>query len=983
MYLELDQNINHLFFAIDPRPFLCFLACVSRPGAIFFCYALHPQALDPHSLPQAFPAAHAMSISALWTVDDNDGDAAEPLFQLSQTSSGPESAAVSPERGGRAPRTQLDYLGETMQCRVGVDRYYGSYDGPDEIVDFAEQHVLDVLSGVSSCVFTRIGQRPKTSPLAAFFGEPGVTDGLIARVVTKLFDAIVADAAGTDSSYSVRMGFSCFANMQTKPTDLLKSVRQHVPLDLEWGDVEGTMPCKYLYVTSAADALKIVQKLLVSPTFRPAMHRLTFCLHFLILKMPQGALPSECPNAKVAHLVLSDVHPDHTQMAAASLQPVLKKLQQHAETDPAADARQPKLFTGMPLSPRPLSPARREPQEPAAAAQTPSKYSSRKVAATPPPTQTHTQPAPPPARKPEKEKAPVGILSGCYGLLTYPYELPAEPGLVPAPACVGGSVAPTRRGAPCGDARLVLLGTSLAHGRLTPQQQIQLDALVTLLEAAEKTADLFARRRPAAAGTPPQLRRCLAAPSASPPAFSPPASPAPLMASAALPLPAPPGAAAAAAAAAPPASYPKHQMSPPPRPPALPLPVPVPAGSPQMLLAEEAAASAGVQRLECEALRRELQLLAAERGAERVAHAAEAEALRRRIEQLEHASEAKIEELQRLLLDQRYGVVPAAGSDLAAARKELGLRLLDVEQALLRSEQGREDAEMRRRSLASSSEDLKTQVAGLRASLKEMEASLQAEALGRDVAERELQELQAAVEQSSQQLSVLRTNTQDADIQLRLQHIEAEALKTQTLDLSIELEAERVRLRRLSVQLETAGLVELSRLEERESADRARLHADFLEGAFFLSASRHRMLHAGAVAGGKGSRAMSPPASSAALQHIDSVEGLRDRLTQRDAQLYAKTQDVLALESELVAIRSQVTDLQRAVERGQAALDERSRVLVAEKGALEMGRLSHSSETRRLAERANTAETEKQTVLGEMRKLRAQLTAAEVCSNRR
>eukprot|EP00665_Eupelagonemidae_sp_cell47_P001284 gene1283-1557_t len=244
-----------------------------------------------------------MAVLLLWSVGDaGDGEDAgeDALFQPSQGSG----QGLSTGRG-----VEIDYLGESLQCELAVDRYFGPAAGAGEVYSALDRHLLGVLRGQPATCLVRLGPRPPQRPLGVLFGdldpttvvplvppcvvgegrdhgssvadpEPQRTDGIAVRVVKRLFEEMQVAVRGGGDAFSVKMGLACFMNTPAKPTDLLKNIRQQVPAELEWGAAEGVLhtedaPGRYIYATAAGDVLRTLAKLVHSESFRPLAHRLS------------------------------------------------------------------------------------------------------------------------------------------------------------------------------------------------------------------------------------------------------------------------------------------------------------------------------------------------------------------------------------------------------------------------------------------------------------------------------------------------------------------------------------------------------------------------------------------------------------------------------------------------------------------------------------------------------------------------------------
>ncbi|KAJ9435924.1 hypothetical protein DIPPA_24619 [Diplonema papillatum] len=884
-----------------------------------------------------------MAVSILWTIDDASDADDEPLFQLSQDSVTTDLTTG----GGKETRIKVDYLGDSVQCQLYLDRFFTARSPARDVYSAIEPHLLGVLNGIDATAFVRIGPRPPQSPLGVLFGEtplwdgvssPEVvqpTDGIAVRVLKKLFLEMQSESLRGFDSYSVRMGFCCFMNAPDKPTDLLKNVKQQVPKNLEWGNSESVLPGKYVYLTTVVDTLRTLTKLLQSSSFRPVIHRLSYCLHFLILKAPADTAPAHAANAKVAHLVFTDIHEDHVQCAQRALAPAVQKLQsdrRNAGSPAAGLPRSASFFSdaGHDLLPGPGG-LHMSPKAGQAAGQRPAQK-----------------------KGPGNGSAqPEGILGSCFGLLKSSRS-----------------------------ARLVMLAAAKVSGPLTSQQQVHADAAVQILAEVQKMGAvhgptlvfpalplhtvpgpaLGAAVRPAY--SPPVDHHLALVPSLrelseSPPRYSPPIPGRPMeihdpnpyedrlagamsvrrgmrapsyimgtttpggarrahspgrlhspvgdrgfegmdpvgnfdtnalvntpyaqtpttylqstarliarqsMGQAPLgdhvgpgfrhvhplnqrdpdnnehPIPDAPTSYDSTAIDAFP-SMPAHHTAvyPGDSPPAPPTRVPYNFSEQYSLSLSQARNTvAGVQaarhaspaphlmhkraaatppaagggrsevlirdcriheleglvgnlearlvelggvngetwlsRVEVEAVRRENEELKMELSALSKRSEAEGNSWRSRIVALESEHTARLHELQTVLRREAYG---DKQSPAAADHRALQAHVFELEQRCLRAEQDREDAVLRGRAVGATSEDLKTQIAGLRASSAELEARLQSEAIARDAADKDVDRLQQINQHTMEQLSAIRRSTAEYEMERRMTRSEMDATRAQ------------------------------------------------------------------------------------------------------------------------------------------------------------------------------------------------------------
>ena len=884
-----------------------------------------------------------MAVSALWAVDEAHSDA-EPLFQHS---------SVSEDTDGRV---KLDYFGDSVQGQVSIDKVFNASSPASHVYSSLEEQLLGVLKGTQATSFVRLGIRPPQLPLGVLFGETPLfenedemtsirpTDGIALRVIKKLFNEMQVLVRSGKDAFSVRMGFSCFMTTPTKATDLLKNIKQQVPAELEWGDVEGVMPGRYIYVTSAADVVRTLSKLLASPSLKPVIHRLSYCLHFLVLKTPAGVPPAEASTAQVAHLVFADVNPDHTQAAQRALAGPLAKLSRDVSN--AAMQTPTKQFNGIPLSPRgsaPLSPGRDSD----------------------------------------------GVFGKCFGLLQ---SLPI--------------------------ARLVILAAATRNGPLTSQQQVQMDQMMSLLQSAQKAGPVpvvsnslpvvsnsvsFDLSEPFVMSTPRQVTRSASAIgvvgqalSVSPPRYSPPTSTERILTARGGGLQSPPR----PSSPAPPLpntitetdailaslqqqalikSLDEQELQP-----AFKPSEKLPSKSDLLLKdcrihelenlvsqleirlihyngGETGEADGGwASRAAAETAKREVEILQQEIHHNGLRHEQELEAWRDRHAQLEIGCSTRIKELQQLLQDDH------SGSD----RHILQTRILELETRTVRAEQSREDSLMKSRALTATSEDMKTQVAGLRATVMELEVKLQNEALARDAADKDVDRLTVLQQSLTEKLSALKRSNSEAELEIRVTRSEIDALRAQLTDVSLDYESEKAISRRLYLLLESLGGVERDRVEEREKADRARVWSDFVEGLHWLA---HTCMRWTTLRGGN--LLMSGTHDSSPLQHIDDVQTLRDRLSQRDSQLYAKTSEAMQLEQQLIDIQDKFREKDRSDERSISLLEEKNRLLFSEVRELERQRETNGDEVRRLASVAQNSESDRYESADVLRRLRAEHAA--------
>eukprot|EP01064_Diplonema_japonicum_P029180 TRINITY_DN4651_c2_g1_i1.p1 TRINITY_DN4651_c2_g1~~TRINITY_DN4651_c2_g1_i1.p1 ORF type:complete len:1324 (+),score=298.12 TRINITY_DN4651_c2_g1_i1:43-4014(+) len=946
-----------------------------------------------------------MAFAVLWSIDDLDDENEEPLFQLSQEST----------TDRHDTRTKIDYLGESLQCQLRVDRYFTTVSPAVQVYSSIDPHLLGVLQGSSCTSFVRLGPRPPQLPLGVLFGEtmlwdgegqheiPRTTDGVAVRVIKKLFAEMQNEVRNGNDAFSVRMGFCCFIKHPTQPTDLLKNIKQQVPPDLEWGDVEGIMPGKYIYVTSVGDVLRTLSKLMATGTFKNVMHRLSYCMHFLILKTPAGMPPSAASTAKVAHLIFSDIHPDHTQAAQKALSPALTKLRKDKESfNPGSDRV---MFNGVPLSPRgaPPSPVRGDTDD---------------------------------------------VLSRCFGLLKT-----------------------------MTSSRLVVLAAAKSSGPLTSREQVQMDTMINILQATQKAGPVEAKFRTNLNSIFAPHTTSESPPRFSPPGYdygyedkgdnltNTPALPViPVPAVEALDRHAPDvyrqasrrevhdaqlGTFERQIPSRPPSPF-KAPVHSPPRPVnselrdiaseldqvqrelSPPSPETQPEVAPHVMFTPSSrsaelvevqrmgsslsdlngsiqkphaaqtprpqAASSTIQselllkgvrihelenqvatleaklvqlsgeggswesRVEAETSRRDVEALKMELTAEKRKGAAESAALKERIVTLETAHVQKIHEMQALIMHNE-----GDDRELSNQKRELQNKIIECEQKRLRADQQKEDALMRSRALSAGSEDMKTQIAGLKASLLELEARWQNEAIARDAADKDVMRLNGHHQAMQEQMSALKKANADAELEVRVTRSELEAIRCEAGDLSMDLENQKALSRRLRLHLESMGGVERDRVEERETADRARIWADFIEGLHWLSHTCSRWSHLRGV--GQGASNIMP------LNRMEDINVLRERLSQRDAQLYAKTSEALALEQELVEIKGQFRDYQKEIERTSIMQDEKVRLLESETSELERQRGQHSVELKRATDLAQTNESERHESADMLRRLRSEHAA--------
>eukprot|EP01062_Namystynia_karyoxenos_P082352 TRINITY_DN9262_c0_g1_i3.p1 TRINITY_DN9262_c0_g1~~TRINITY_DN9262_c0_g1_i3.p1 ORF type:complete len:1359 (+),score=415.28 TRINITY_DN9262_c0_g1_i3:120-4079(+) len=901
-----------------------------------------------------------MAVSVLWTVGDAAGadadeDAAgeDALFQLSQWST---AARPDPD-----PRVRVDYLGDSLQCQLAVDRYFGAATSADAVYSSVEPHLLGVLRGQPATCFVRLGPRPEQLPLGVLFGDLQQrgkgdtavlpTDGVAVRVVKRLFEEMQQTVRGGEEAFSVKMGFSCFMNTPTKPTDLLKNVRQHVPPELEWGAAEGVLhahdaPGKYVYATAAADVLRTLGKLLTSASFRPVAHRLSYALHLIVLRTPAHIAPASAHECQVAHLCFLDVHPDHTAAMQRAVTPVLQQLQKQRRNGAAAappsaaggrgpgrapsgsrasDAVFDGRFVGSPLSPR------------GASLMSPGRGSD-------------------------------GVFGRCLSLLT---------------GCGPGS-------------RLVVLATAQS-GPHTSAKLVQADAMAAILQAAQQAGPVLPWG--VSGGAPPSAPSSVHSPRPSAGTLggvamaSPPSLPGPPRVSEQRPpdLPRRPGSPPGPRLPPPPpaAAQPQRAAGPPaPAPPPRPESVrnrsvsPPPAdqrsrrrreGSDVLemqceglrreceakdrriaqLTAQLAALGSGeasgegaaVRQLQAESARRDAAAARRELDAERQRRAEDDAAWRLFLSNFEQSWAKRIKDLA-------AAVSPGADASLAQRR------LLGTEVELAAAERRLEESEARGRGLAGELQRAQQQAEGLRQSARELEGRLAAEGAAREAAEREAQRARQSFHTVSAQLEQIRRGQGErGDAGLRAAREESEGLRREIALLSGQLEAEQAVCRELRRGCAAAAVAERERLEAREGAHRERLVGDCMEHFYWLACACVKWAH------------FSSPGSTSA--QAAGRAGDAAALAQR---LEAKTREAQGLTEQVAALRTELLDARSSAARELGALQQRARALGRERDGAEAQLLEAEAKARGMRGGGDERAAE---LREQLRRAREQLHAAQ------
>eukprot|EP01065_Artemidia_motanka_P006019 TRINITY_DN12926_c0_g1_i1.p1 TRINITY_DN12926_c0_g1~~TRINITY_DN12926_c0_g1_i1.p1 ORF type:complete len:1299 (+),score=316.19 TRINITY_DN12926_c0_g1_i1:53-3898(+) len=781
-----------------------------------------------------------MAVSVLWAVSDGGGEeeGENQHYQLSQWSSA---------KADSETRVRVDYLGESLQCQLAVDRFFSPMAPAEEVYSSLEPHLLGVLHGQPATCFVRMGPRPEHLPLGVLLGDMSDVlagrwqsdsalrpeDGIAVRVVKRLFDEMQHAVRGGEDAYSVKMGFSCFMNSPTKPTDLLKNVRQHVPTELEWGAVEGVLhahdaPGKYIYATSASDVLRTLAKLVSSESFLPVAHRLSYALHFIVLRTSAHAPPSTATDSQVAHLCFMDVHPEHTLAAHRALAPVLQQMIRRKESRGGVEQPHP-AATHTPSSGR----------------RSDAVFDGRFVGSPLSPGTTLMSPG----------RASDGVFSRCLGLLT---------------GCGSGG-------------RLVVLAASRG-GIQTSSQSVQSDAVASVLQLVQKSGPVLPVAAAAAkipALTPPSAPYVVR-PSPSPhrhgsrpgtlqsrcksptrPSQQQQLRPFPLSISTprATRSMSPPHPLATLAPTSP-AESPRRAPS------ADALEEAAPrvktarrdSGTPELARRCDALRAEGVAK-DCKISQLEAQLevalsradtLSDEESARAAAASFRAEAARseaaaaRRELDVERERRAEdsaawrefINSLERTWAERLAAVesAPQPGQN----EGHLRVRVMAAETAADKAERSRAEADADVRGALSELKQQSARSEAMAARIQDLEGRLLSEAVAREASDREAARARKAHQTVSAQLEQSR-RLQGVDADARRARDESAVLRRELSSLAEELETVRGALRHAQLRSGAAAIAERERHHERERADRARICADYTEQLLWISQTCFRL----------------------------------------------------------------------------------------------------------------------------------------------
>eukprot|EP00755_Sulcionema_specki_P015837 Sspe_Gene.9921::Locus_3333_Transcript_6_7_Confidence_0.250_Length_5273::g.9921::m.9921 len=198
--------------------------------------------------------------------------------------------------------------GGGRQDDVLVDGVFSHVASVDQITEATIIPMCDrLLSGCETSLVAFVGGRGSTvfGPLP--ISATGRHDGFAVQAIEYLLRSL-ADLG--EPLGSLRLGLTCFLADPTRPTDLLRNVRQQVPPEMEWSTEAIGGDQKFVFCASVASAVKAINAVLQAPSLVSFIPRLSFALTAAVRR-----------RGKCCKLTLLEVRPE----VASLLPPALAK----------------------------------------------------------------------------------------------------------------------------------------------------------------------------------------------------------------------------------------------------------------------------------------------------------------------------------------------------------------------------------------------------------------------------------------------------------------------------------------------------------------------------------------------------------------------------------------------------------------------------------------------------------------------------------